>query len=214
LKRLKAAVGRAHRAEAAVLMRVAKVRTSKIKLTIKIKARGFTLVEIMIVVAIMAIVMAVGIPSMYRALQKDDLARAMNDTIEGCKMARDRAILQGVTYQFVVKSEGGELNVLPAPPKAVRRSPDEPEETASTPKTDSSTAGSTYAAFPRKLGEDIKVELVDVNFVDLMQAPEAVVKFYPNGTSDEFTIVYGLGGKQRTVMVDIVTGLASEYKKE
>jgi len=168
----------------------------------------------MIVLAIMAIAMGVGISSMYRALQKDDLARAINDTIEGCKMARDRAILQGVPYEFVVKSEGGELNVAAAPQRKARRNPDEPEETESTPKTETSTAGSTYAAFPRKLGEDVKVELIDVNFTDLMQAPEARVKFYPNGTSEEFTIVYGLGGKQRTVMVDVVTGLANEYKKE
>src|SRR6188768_3288768 len=74
--------------------------------------RGFTLIEIMIVIAIMAIVMTIGVPSIYRAMRRDDLARAMNDTVEGCKTARDRAILQGVPYEFVV-SEGGQLNARP-----------------------------------------------------------------------------------------------------
>src|SRR5436190_1678305 len=153
----------------------------KSKIRIKTRKTAFTLIEIMIVIAIMAIVMAVGIPSMYRAMQKDELARAMNDTIEGCKMARDRAILQGIPYEFVVKSEGGELNVMPAPQRGPRG-----EETG-TGASKGDVTGSTYAAFPRKLGEDVMVQLVDVNFNDLMQAPEARVKFYPNGTSDEFT---------------------------
>ena len=58
------------------------------------------------------------------------------------------------------------------------------------------------------------VQLVDVNFVEMMDEPEARVRFYPNGTSDEFTIVYSWHGKQRTVMLDVVTGLAEEYRKE
>jgi prepilin-type N-terminal cleavage/methylation domain-containing protein len=79
------------------------------------RERAFTLVEIMIVIAIIAVIMATGVPSMTRALSKDDLARAMKDTIEGCKTARDRAILQGVPWAFVVHSESGELRVEPAP---------------------------------------------------------------------------------------------------
>jgi len=58
-------------------------------------SRGFTLIEIMIVLAIIMIIMTIGVPSVMRGLTRDDLSRAMNDTIEGCKTARDRAILQG-----------------------------------------------------------------------------------------------------------------------
>lgn len=170
-------------------------------------ARGFTLVEIMIVVAIMAIVMTVGVPSMYRAMRKNDLARAINDTIEGCKLARDRAILDGVPYQFIVKAESGELAVAPAP-----REGNQPD--GANPAGSSSTAGAPYEDFPRKLGEDVMIQLVGVNFVELMDAPEAKARFFPNGTADEFTIVYSWNGSQRAVKVDVVTGLASEYQEE
>jgi prepilin-type N-terminal cleavage/methylation domain-containing protein len=170
---------------------------------------GFTLIEIMIVIAIMAIVMTTGIPSLYRAMRKDDLARAINDTIEGCKTARDRAILQGVPYEFVVR-EDGEINVrkLPAQiPSRVAFSSPSGEPPAA-------PAAAPYAGFPRKLGEDVMVQMLDVNFINHMEMPEARVRFFPNGTSDEFTIVYAWNGKQRTVMVDIVTGQALEFVRQ
>jgi type II secretion system protein H len=170
---------------------------------------GFTLIEIMIVVAIFAIVMSIGVPSMYRAMSKDDLQRAMTDTIEGCKVARDRAILHGIPYEFVVR-ESGELDVRPAPVEMPIRARFDRPVTGSEPLPGS--AG-PYSGFPRKLGEDVMVQMLDVNFISHMEAPEARVRFFPNGTSDEFTIVYNWQGKQRTVMLDVVTGLAAEFVK-
>jgi prepilin-type N-terminal cleavage/methylation domain-containing protein len=169
---------------------------------------AFTLVEIMVVVAIIGIIMAVGVPSMTRALDRDDRARAIKDTLEGCKTARDRAILQAVPWSFVVRNTG-ELVVEPVPQEAFRGRPQVPSDEGIT-ETKSKPPESPYSGFPRKLGEDVMVQLVDVNFVDHMEAPEARVRFFPNGTADEFTIVLAWKGKQRTVMVDVVTGYATE----
>ena len=130
----------------------------------------------------------------------------MKDTLEGLKIARDRAILQGVPYEFVVR-EDGQLNVVPATqPRAEGESPTLDEE-APKPK---STVEAPYAAFPRQLGENVMVQLIDVNFVDHMQLPEARVRFHPNATCDEFTVVYAFEGEQRVVTVDIVTGIPEE----
>src|SRR4051794_23869388 len=79
------------------------------------KRGGFTLIEIMIVLAIIMVIMTMGVPSVIRGLSRDDLSRAMNDTVEGCKTARDRAILHGVPYEFVLTSEG-QMNVNALPP--------------------------------------------------------------------------------------------------
>lgn len=168
---------------------------------------AFTLMEIMIVVAIIAIVMTAGVPSMVRAMQRDDLARAIHDTVEGGKTARDRAILQGIPYEFVLR-ENGEMDVR-ALPLAQRTS--RPFESSGSTST---TQGAPYSGFPRKLGEDVMIQLVDVNFVNHMQAAEARVRFFPNGTCDEFTVVYAWHGKQRTVTADIVTGELNEYIKQ
>ena len=58
------------------------------------------------------------------------------------------------------------------------------------------------------------VQMIDVNFISQMEAPEARVRFYPNGTADEFTVVYAFKGRQRSVTIDIVTGQATEYIKQ
>lgn len=171
--------------------------------------RAFTLIEIMIVMAIVAIIMAMGVPSMMRAMEKDDLAKAVNDVIEGCKTARDRAILQGIPWTFIVK-ENGELNVEASPreirPKALDSGIEESGTLAPAPTLPSAP----YSGFPRKLGEDVMVQLIDVNFISHMEAPEARVRFFPNGIADEFTIVMAWKGKQRSVTVDIITGQATE----
>lgn len=172
------------------------------------KNRGFTLIEIMIVLAIIMIIMTIGVPSVMRGLSRNDLARAMNDTVEGCKTARDRAILQGIPYEFVLTA-GGQMNVnaLP-PPRGESLLPD-----AQAASTRQIPAG-PYSGFPRHLAEDVAIQLVDVNFISRMEEPEARVRFFPNGTCDEFTVVYNFKGKQRTAMADIVTGQVTEFIRE
>jgi hypothetical protein len=62
--------------------------------------------------------------------------------------------------------------------------------------------------FSARLSSELVIELLDVNFLPLKNADEARVRFYPNGTSDEFTIVVQHGGQWRKISLDIVTGLA------
>lgn len=171
------------------------------------------MVEIMIVLAIIAIVMTAGIPSMVRAMQKDDLARAVNDIMEGCKMARDRAILQGIPYEFVV-SAGGQLTVNPAKVREIiAEAPPEPGtnlEGSDAPRAVAAEPPTLQSGFPRQLGEDVMIQLIDVNYVDHMEAEAARVRFHPNGISDHFTVVLAWKGKQRTVNLDIITGTPEE----
>ena len=62
--------------------------------------------------------------------------------------------------------------------------------------------------FNGHLDEDVTIEMLDVNFVELRDEPEAHVRFHPNGTADEFTIVMRIGAAAvRKISVDVVTGL-------
>ena len=166
------------------------------------------MVEIMIVVSIIAIVVAAGIPMMWKAMQKDDLARAVNDIMEGCKAARERAILSGTPFEFVIH-EKGDLLIAAAP----NRKKASGGASTSDAKPNLAATGSLMPAFPRKLGENVVIQLIDVNFVDYMDQPEARVRFYPNGTSDEFSVVLNDKGVQRTITLDIVTGIPDELVK-
>lgn len=166
----------------------------------------------MIVIAIIMVITTAGIPMVWKALTKDPLAKAVNDVLEGCKTARDRAILQNRPFDFVIRNREenkAEMNVeasvikdnsggapAPAPAKVTMGEP-----------------GSLVGSFPRSLGEDVAIELLAVNFIDHMDTSEARARFYPNGTSDEFTVTFNRRGIRRTITVDIITGRAYELIK-
>lgn len=174
----------------------------------------------MIVIGIIVLVMTAGIPLMTRAMNKNQLAKAINDTLEGCKLARDRAILQNKPYDFVIRNRtenDAEITVEEARVKDAGATPSAMAGTsAGTSAAPAGTAGSARDSgsllgdFPRKLGDDVAVELVYVNMIDHMGASEARVRFFPNGTSDEFMVTFAHEGNRRTVKVDIITGAAWE----
>lgn len=180
------------------------------------------MIELMIVIGIIALVMTAGVPLMTRAMHKDQLAKAVNDTLEGCKLARDRAILQNKPYDFVIRNrteKDAELLVETArikdpgvAAKADAISPGPVLETGAggPPAAATKEPATLMGDFPRKLGEDVAIEQVFVNMIDHMAAAEARVRFFPNGTSDEFLVTFARDGKRRTIKVDIITGAAWE----
>lgn len=159
-------------------------------------SRGaFTLIEIMIVVGMIAIIMAWGLPSFVHTLQKDPMRQAVSDMMEGLSHARAQAILSGTPSEFVIRAEGGQLAV----------------QQVGGVGSGQTVAGTTggHSGFSARLSDDIAIEMLDVNFHDMMQAGEAHVRFHPNGTSDEFTIVLrSLAGEWRKISLEVTTGLA------
>src|SRR6266700_2736800 len=77
-------------------------------------ARAFTLIEIMVVVAIIAIVMMIGIPFMkYTFVGGEGIDRAVRDVKEACSNARANAILNGVETDLVIRPFDKRLEVVP-----------------------------------------------------------------------------------------------------
>jgi prepilin-type N-terminal cleavage/methylation domain-containing protein len=165
-------------------------------------SHGFTLVEIMIVVAVIAIAFAIGAPSFVQVVQKGPMRQAISDVVEALGQARAQAILRGVPVEFVLSGEG-EMQVHPA---RERNSALQPARLADAEVTEpAETDGGV--AFSARLGEDIAIWLLEVNFRDQMDASEARVRFYPNGTSDDFTIVLEFGLERRRIWLDPITAL-------
>src|SRR4029453_18387464 len=78
------------------MRQTATVRASRILyLASSLHSRAFTLIEIMIVVAIMGIILATGSPSIYRIWKKEGMRQAVSDVVEVCSNARARAIFSG-----------------------------------------------------------------------------------------------------------------------
>jgi prepilin-type N-terminal cleavage/methylation domain-containing protein len=165
---------------------------------------AFTLIEIMIVVALIGIAAATGIPPFVRALKKEPLRQAVSDVVDGLGAARAQAILRCAPYDWVLRSEDGLISVQAAPRRtnetaaarmlAASPSPEPPEP-----------AGSEPAFFSARLHRDVAVTQVDVNLRDRMGAPEARVRFYPNGTCDDFTVSLETPLGVRIITVDPLT---------
>jgi prepilin-type N-terminal cleavage/methylation domain-containing protein len=165
---------------------------------VRVRNLGFTLVEIMIVVAILGLVLAMGAPSFVRVLSKEPLRQAMNDVSEILSHARAVAILRGMPSQALLFSDGRLKVELMSP--------------VQDPNADAAGAANEESAVAplmlRQLDPDIAITLLEVNFRSQMNQPVARVRFHPNGTCDDFTIVLEYRDGIRKISLDPITSLA------
>jgi prepilin-type N-terminal cleavage/methylation domain-containing protein len=159
---------------------------------------AFTLVEIMIVVAILGLVLAMGAPSFVRVLNKEPLRQAVNDASEILSHARAVAILRGVPSQARFHSDGRLTVELLSPVTEANEDP------AGAVNLDMAAR----SLMLRQLDPDIAITLLEVNFRSQMNEPVARVRFHPNGTCDDFTIVLEYRNGIRKIALDPITSLA------
>lgn len=173
--------------------------------------RGFTLLEVMIVVGMAAMVMAISIPFVQRSIRRDAIYQAVHVVEDACHNARSLAIFHNATSELVIRPQDKAFTVRPGsnPHRPPARAPDDTEDTDGPPPPKSSGFGGLASKpYSGTLSEDTAIELLDVNFVPYRDEDEARVRFHPNGTSDEFTIVLRVGTSAwRKISLDIVTGL-------
>ncbi len=181
---------------------------------------GFTLIEIMIVVSIMAVCLGIGVPSIFRAAKKDPLQQAVRDVIEACTNARSQAILRGESYDFVIRASEGSLSVIKSPARqhpAASGSSGNPNlrfGSGSDGVVHVSGAGSSSPAaakplFSGRLHEDIIIEILFVDLRDQMDRDETHIRFHPNSMSDEMRIVLNWRQQKRTMItLDPITAIA------
>ena len=165
--------------------------------------RGMTLIEIMVVVAIMGLILATGIPSIYQIWKKEGMRQTVSDVVEVCSNARVRAIFSGSQVEVVFhplerRFEIGGGAVSTAPPRE-----GEMENLEKPPPP----PGSGQAG---QLPEDIIIDMLDVNLSEYRESEFVRVRFFPNGTSDEMTLILRSSkNEQRGITLEITTGLAS-----
>ena len=169
----------------------------------RVTRHAFTLIEIMVVVAIMGLILATGIPSIYHIWKKEGMRQAVSDVVEVCSNARARAIFSGSQVEVVFhplerRFEIGGASGSTAPPRE-----GEVENLEKPPPPPGS--GQTG-----QLPEDIIIEMLDVNLSEYRESEFVRVRFFPNGTSDEMTLILRSSkNEQRGITLEITTGLAS-----
>jgi prepilin-type N-terminal cleavage/methylation domain-containing protein len=174
-----------------------------------IRGGGFTLIEIMMVVGILGMVLAMGMPAFIQFIRRDPLRQAVSDIEEACSRARAAAILRGSPVELVIRAEGGQLNVVPARDDNAERTAAGVEALGQPAEPSADKPASQSPVFSARLNENVAVTLLYVNLKDQMEAEETRVHFYPNGTSDEFTMIVQAGNGMRKISLECVTALAT-----
>ncbi len=134
--------------------------------------RAFTLLEMMIVVAIIGLVAAMGVPSILQSLRKGGMSKAISDVKEVLGNARAKAIYSGQTTEVIFHPLDKNI-------------------------------GSTT------LPDSVDIAMLDINLLDYGASDEARVRFFPNGTCDELTLVLHSRDEWEKITLEFSTALAS-----
>lgn len=161
---------------------------------------GFTLLELVIVVGIMGLIALMGVPAIWGALHRPPMSQAVTDILDTCTEARAQAILHGKTVTLRIYPQDRRIDL------------DEGGSTASTEpapgKEPPATDGKTQN-WSKTLSDRLTFDLLDVNFYECKDEDMASVRFFPNGTCDELTIVlHADDGEYRKIKLDLVTAVA------
>jgi prepilin-type N-terminal cleavage/methylation domain-containing protein len=162
---------------------------------------AFTLIEIMVVVAILGVILTIGIPSIYHMTRKEGMRKAVNDIWEVCNNARAQAIFRGAPVEIVFYPTERRFQVGGA---SAPQSADVADYVESKPAPQS---GSGLAG---QLPDDVVVEMLDINLLEYRDSDVARVRFFPNGTSDELTLILrSTKNEWRMISLEVTTGRAS-----
>lgn len=166
---------------------------------------GFTLIELLVAAALAAVLMMTAIP-FARGVRKDPLVRAVNALVDSCRDARLKAILKDRPMQLVIFENGGALGVEPVPDSPMSHSrPTRSEEPAG--PSDGPGAGSDFLSGVTRIDDEVAFRQLVVNGRDMMASDAAVIRFFPNGTSDALVAeLQWLRRGVRRVSLDIMTG--------
>jgi Tfp pilus assembly protein FimT len=149
------------------------------------------LIEIMVVVSIIGLVAAMGLPSIIMAMHKEGLRKAVSDLQDVCSAARSQAIFRNQKMAVVFHPAAKRFEVEGA---AASGSGD------STDKSSGKVTGST-------LPDSVDMAMLDINLQDYGASDWARVFFYPNGTSDEMTVVLHSKDEWRKITLEFSTGM-------
>jgi Tfp pilus assembly protein FimT len=171
---------------------------------------AFTLIEIMVVVALMMVTMTIGVPIVYNSWHKQPLTTAINDVLDICSAARARAIMGQKTTEMIIHPQSGQISVA----GGGGGGGSEPSGEAGRINVRGAiptASGISSATF----SDRVSIDMLDINLMEYKETQEARVRFYPDGRCDELLLILrSVEGEQRGVTLEITTGLPTVLNEE
>ena len=137
----------------------------------------------MVVVAIIGLIAAMGVPSLIKAVQKEGMRKALSDVEDVCFSARQQAIFSKQKTAVLFHPQEGSFSA----------------EVAGASLRNGKVTSST-------LPDGISFAMLEIFRQNYVQSEWARIFFYPDGTSDEAIIVLMGRGESVKLTLDYATG--------
>ena len=176
------------------------------------RRRAFTLIEIMVVIGIMGILLALGVPLVYNVRHRAPMVQALRDVQEVLSNARARSILQGREVDVLFFPKERRLEVA----AAVGMTNAAPVvDGAGNPVAVNAAPVASGSGLSAQISDRVAIDMLDINLTEYKDAERARVRFNPNGTCDEMTLILrSEKNEQEGISLEITTGLASVLNQE
>jgi prepilin-type N-terminal cleavage/methylation domain-containing protein len=156
---------------------------------------AFTLIEIMIVVGIIGLVAAMGLPSIGKGMQKEGMRKGISDVEDVFFSAREQAIFNNKKVAVLIYPKENRFGV---------------EGTAVAGGAgDGGTVVNSHSgrAVVATLPPGVVFAMLDIYRQDYMESEPARIWFQPDGTADEAVIVLLCKGDRRKITLEYATGM-------
>jgi len=186
------------------------------------RCAAFTLIEIMVVCAIIGIVLTMGIPSIYRKLHPESMQMAVTKIKYLCETARGQAVLGGTTMKLVIRQTDRVIEIMPAGTSASPANPAGGYDPQPNRLESKNLAGEEWRMEERKskpawtpsdetrfkIPDSIRIEGIRLHLKDFGDDDVVEVNFYKNATCDEFALfLVSDNNEHRQISLEVSTAL-------
>lgn len=177
------------------------MRASHKSSALRLRKSGFTLVELMVVVAVLAALLSIGGPSFMEWIQNSRIRTAAESLQNGLQVARAEAVRRNTNVEFILQANGGWLVQLQQGAVFVQQSAGEGGTKVTVASTPGGSTTLTYNGMGRvnTSNGDGTAPLTQLA-VDL---PESVL---PAAKSRDLQLSVGVGGEVRMCDPNVADG--------